>query len=392
MSPSPVLLDDPRFYVSGIPHAMYDELRRSHPVYRNEGPHPFYGVLSHREAARVLQQPAIYSSALKGILIEDTAPELAPVMAAMLPVMDPPAHTDLRNKLLPPLAPTQLTYLRQALEEESDGLVRAAVRDGEVEFVSALAAEVPLRAFALLMGLTRAQIEPLRGPCDAIIQNGINNGADAVQTLCAALDTLIDERVRAPRDDYMSLLASVSTDRPMDRLARNGMLLQIVIGALETARSAIAGFLAALDNDRAQWTMLHETPQLVANAVEESLRFVCPVNYLRRTSTADSRLAGVEIPRGARVVVFIGAANRDPARFEHPHRLVVDRPNARLHLAFGSGAHFCMGSGLARLQLVAFWNSFVRHVADFEVQVGVERRAVVQQNLITRLPVRLVPA
>jgi cytochrome P450 len=88
-------------------------------------------------------------------------------------------------------------------------------------------------------------------------------------------------------------------------------------------------------------------------------------------------------------VVFLSAANRDPARFVQPHNLDVRRSNARQHLALGAGVHFCMGAGLARMQLAAFWNAFLSHVADFELRGPYERGRVIQQNLIKKLPVRL---
>jgi cytochrome P450 len=240
------------------------------------------------------------------------------------------------------------------------------------------------------MGLERSQLEPLRGPSDAVIENGINNSGAAVADLCRYLEELVAERLREPRDDYMTRLAQVEFgDRPMTRLERNGMLLQIVIGGLETTRSAMAGLLLAFSENRSQWDTMRVTPSLLGNAVEESLRYVSPVNYLRRTTVGKCSLGGVTLPAGSRVVVFLSAANRDPARFVQPHNLDVRRSNARQHLALGAGAHFCMGAGLARMQLAAFWNAFLARVADFELPGPYERGRVIQQNLIKKLPVRL---
>jgi cytochrome P450 len=167
------------------------------------------------------------------------------------------------------------------------------------------------------------------------------------------------------------------------------MLLQIVIGALETTRSAMAGLLVAFSEHRSQWELARTSPSLLANTVEESLRYVSPINYLRRTTVREMFLGGTVLPAGTRVVVFLGAANRDPARFVLPHELDVRRSNARQHLALGAGAHFCMGAGLARMQLAAFWSAFFSQVASFELCGPYERGCVIQQNLIKRLPVRL---
>jgi cytochrome P450 len=385
-----VLLEDPALYQDGVPHQVYDRLRADR-LYHNGGERPFHAVLTHAAAAAVLQDPVTYSSASQGILIEDVSEEMRPVMRAMLPFSDPPDHTQLRRQLSGPLMPTHLRQFKSDLIGTCERMVDQALAVGEVDFVAALAAEVPLVAFGLLMGLEREQIEPLRAPSDAVIQHGINRSGDAVAELCRCLEALVEARLREPREDYMTRLAQVDfADRPMSRMERNGMLLQIVIGGLETTRSAIAGLLVALHENRPQWAALRATPSLVANAVEESLRYVSPINYLRRTTTADTVLGGTALPVGARVVVFLGAANRDPARFACPHELDLGRSNARLHLALGAGAHFCMGAALARMQLASFWEAFSARVADFQLRGPYERGGVVQQNFIRRLPVRLL--
>jgi cholest-4-en-3-one 26-monooxygenase len=383
-------IDDPALYTTRIPHDVYDLLREGEPVHFNSGPLPFYAVLRHAEALKVLQDAGIFSSARQGILIEDTSPELRPVMRAMLPVLDSPAHKALRQKLLPPLLPEQLASLKPSLESALDAVVVQAVRTREVEFVHGVAAEVPLIAFGLLMGLERAELEPLRAPADAIIERGINHSTAEVRQLCDHLDALVADRQARPRDDYMTRLAQVDLDdQPLTRLERNGMLLQIAIGGLETARSAIAGLMSALLDFPDQWESLRADPSIIPNAVEESLRYVSPVNYLRRTTTQATRVAGVELPADARVVVFLSAANRDPARFRMPHTLDLKRNNARQHLALGSGSHFCMGAWLGKIQLASFWSAFVHRVRAISLAGPLVRRPTVQQNLILALPLRL---
>jgi cytochrome P450 len=151
----------------------------------------------------------------------------------------------------------------------------------------------------------------------------------------------------------------------------------------------MAGLLVAFSENRSEWELLRSSRDLLPNAVEESLRYVSPVNYLRRTTVNETRLGGRTLGAGSRVVVFLSAANRDPARFAQPHSLNIRRSNARQHLALGAGAHFCMGAALARMQLVAFWDAFTARVANFELLGACERAGLVQQNLIRSLPVRL---
>ncbi len=389
MNPTPHL-DDSDLYRHGIPHAVYDSVRADSGVYFSPGMTPFFAVLSHAESAIVLQDTTRYSSALQGILIEDVSAEMRPVIRAMLPFTDPPAHTDLRRKLFPPLLANQLSGLKAQLEATCVRLVDYAVKARDVDFVRRLAAEVPLAAFGLLTGIERGELEPLRAPSDAVIENGMNDSGEAIAALCRCLDQLVANRLHEPRDDYMTRLAQVDfADQPMSRLERNGMLLQIVIGGLETTRNAMSGLLVALSENPAEWESLRAGRELLPNAVEESLRYVTPVNYVRRTTTEETRLGDKTLAAGSRVVVFLSAANRDPARFARPHTLNVRRTNARQHLALGAGTHFCMGAALARMQLTAFWDAFTARVSSFELPLGCERGGLVQQNLIRTLPVRL---
>ena len=385
----PLSLDDPQLYAQGFPHPHFDLIRANGPVHWSAGNNPFFAVVGYDTAVTVLKDPGIYSSGLGGISIDDPAPEIWPAFSAMLPVLDPPEHMALRQHLFPALKPGAIAGLRADLERRCNELLTQACARGECDFVDAIAAEIPIAAFGALMGLTRAELVPLRVLSDEVITHGANDSTDAIARLFDYFERLVDERRARPRDDYLTLLARVETgDRPMSRIERNGMLLQIVIGGLETTRSAMAGTLVELDRRREQWLQLRDHPGLIDNAVEESLRHVSPVNYVRRTTRVDTVLGDTTIPAGARVVVWLGAANRDPARFTAPHDFDIGRNNARQHLALGAGEHFCMGAALARLQLVTFWQVFSQRVAEFRV-MSLDRIPSVQQNALRCLRVEL---
>lgn len=386
---SPLSLDDPRLYAQGFPHPHFDRLRQNNPVYWQAGNTPFFAVVGYDTAVSVLKDPGIYSSGLGGISIDDPAPELWPAFSAMLPVLDPPEHMALRRHLFPALKPGAIAGLRAELAQCCNELLTQACTRGECDFVDAIAAEIPIAAFGALMGLTRDELVPLRVLSDEVITHGANDSGAAIARLFDYFERLIADRRTSPRDDYMTLLARVEKgDRPMSRIERNGMLLQIVIGGLETTRSSMAGTLVELDRRREQWQRLRDRPDLIENAVEESLRHVSPVNYVRRTTRVDTVLGDTAIPAGTRVVVWLSAANRDPARFIAPHDFDIERDNARQHLALGSGEHFCMGAALARLQLVTFWQAFTQRVAEFHV-MSLDRIPSVQQNALRSLWVEL---
>ena len=388
-SSNPLSLDDPRLYADGFPHPHFDLIRESGPVHWSDGYNSFFAVVGYDTAVTVLKDPHTYSSGLGGISIEDPAPEIWPSFSAMLPVLDPPEHMALRQHLFPALKAGAVARFRSDLEQKCSELLANARAHGKFDFVDAVAAEVPLFAFGALMGLTRDELIPLRLLSDEVITHGANDSGDAITELFDYFEQLLEDRRARPRDDYMTLLAQVEKgDRPMSRIERNGMLLQIVIGGLETTRSSMAGTLLELDRRREQWLHLRDHPDLIDNAVEESLRHVSPVNYVRRTTRVDTVLGDTAIPAGTRVVVWLSAANRDPLRFTAPHDFCIERNNARQHLALGAGEHFCMGAALARLQLATFWRAFTQTVADFRV-ISMDRVPSIQQNALHHLWVEL---
>jgi len=381
-------LDDPALYEHGVPHEAFDRLRKSGPVFFNAGPHPFHAVTGYGDAVAVLKDPEVYSSHMGGVSIEDPSPELWPVLSAMLPALDPPEHMQLRRKLFPPLKAGEVARLEQALLSGSRALLEGVVGQGAFDFVDRIAARIPMDAFGALMGLRPDEIEPMRQCTDAVISKGANQSERAIFEMFELLDRLVADRRESPRDDYLSLLATVEYSRePMSAMARNGMLLQIIVGAIETTRNTLTGMLVALRDFPQQYALLRRHAELIPQAVEESLRYVSPVNYLRRTTRVATELHGHALAPGSRVVVFLAAANRDPGQFANPHQFELSRENASSHLAFGAGEHFCMGTALARLEMGTFWRSFMMQVGNFEILGEPVRVRSVQQNAIESLPV-----
>jgi cytochrome P450 len=315
---------------------------------------------------------------------------MLPILRSMLPALDPPEHMQLRRKLFPPLKATAVARFAEGIAADCRALLKGAAGRGEIDFVAQVAAEVPMRAFGALMGLGPADLEPMRTCTDAVISQGANNSAASILSLFEQLDRLVAARRKHPGDDYLSVLAAVeTTDEPMASITRNGMLLQIIIGGLETTRNTITGTLLALRDNPAQLDLMRSRPDLLGPAMEEALRYISPVNYLRRTTTAAVDIGATPLPAGARVVVFLTAANRDPQQFQAPHRFDITRAGAAAHIAFGAGEHFCMGAALARLELASFWAAFMQTIAAFQISGKETRVPSVQQNAIERLPVAL---
>jgi cytochrome P450 len=198
---------------------------------------------------------------------------------------------------------------------------------------------------------------------------------------------------RAPNErlDFITALANAEATRGMQPLEYLGTLILLIVGGNDTTRNSITGGIVALNENPDEYQKLRDAPALIPNMVSEIIRWQTPLAHMRRTATRDTELAGKSIAKGDKVVMWYVSANRDEAVFEQPDAFRIDRPNARQHLAFGIGAHFCMGSRLAEMQLRVLWEELLARFRAVEV---VEPPRRVRSNFVkgyASLPVRVHP-
>ena len=182
----------------------------------------------------------------------------------------------------------------------------------------------------------------------------------------AAAEALYEEKKRCPADDIMTIWTEAQVDgRPitLDEVRSDGLL--ILDGGAETTRTVIARTLLNLIANPEQWAALRAGADITC-AVEEFIRYVSPIHNMCRVATQDCEIGGAKIKAGQQLVLMYGSANRDPAHFADPERFDVTRkPNE--HIAFGLGTHFCLGAGLARLEIKVFFEEFVRRVSELRL-------------------------
>jgi cytochrome P450 family 142 subfamily A polypeptide 1 len=252
-----------------------------------------------------------------------------------------------------------------------DGLVDAVCEDGECDFVTDIAAWLPLVMIGDALGVAPEDHPTLLQWSDDLMRGQGAADETLVLAMMAAfegytsyIDGVIEDREACPRDDLMSVLVHAEVDG--DKLDKDEVVhesLLILIGGDETTRHVISGGLYQLLADRPQWERLRADRSGVPAAVEESLRWVTPIKNMARTATRDVELRGKQIREGDTLLLLYPSANRDEDQFPDPFRFDATRsPNE--HVAFGFGPHFCLGAALARLELEVAFNTLLDRLPD----------------------------
>ncbi len=380
------LVEPSRFAENGYPHALWATLRAEMPVVYLEPPGymPFWAITKHADIVEIASRPERFSSAQGLILGRPGAPAQPSEMVVML---DPPRHGPLRRAAMPRFTPRAIRSRHDEIDriavEVLDDL--AASNDArEFDFVERVAAPLPIGVISWILGVPSEDWELLFRWTNEVIGKDDPEfrrpGETPGQTirrargeLHAYLDGLIERRRREPGDDIVSqLLASEIDGQPLTEEQLLNYCELIVEAGNETTRNAISGGLLAFSEHPDQWERLRREPELLPCAVEEILRWVSPIIHFTRTATEDCEIRGVPISAGDKVALFYASANRDEEVFEDPFEFRVDRqPNH--HLAFGSGAHFCMGANLARVELETLYRHLLTRLEWFELTAPPER-------------------
>ncbi len=272
---------------------------------------------------------------------------------------DPPDHTRYRALVQPAFGRRVVKTLDESVRDAAVKLVADLPLDEPVDIVPPLAVPLPVQVIAQLLGLPEDKWDKVWDWSEASIPGTeISNDPERREALHAEMmSELMNQVVTSrldPQDDVISQLASVEVDG--DRLSDDELAMflnQILVAGNETTRNTISGGLVALAENPEQWTRLVEERSLVASAVEEILRWTTAVIYFMRTATRDVELGGQAVSAGDPIVMLYASANRDADEFgPTADQFDVGRtPNH--HVAFGFGAHFCLGAALARLEVAA---------------------------------------
>jgi hypothetical protein len=402
----PVTFDPADPAVAEDPYPAYARLRRLAPV-RHLPAHDIWVVSRYAEVARVLRDPASYSSRLgmsppagpggvlppAGVGYRIGAPNVRVLIAT-----DPPEHRVFRQAAAAAFGPAAIAALRPRVTELARSQVRVLLRrsrQGRADFFTDLAEPVPARVLAELFGVPPRMQDEFRGWAAVITSDlaqsgsgaeGVGRGIEMFRFFSRRL------RRRSPAGRPPTLLDTLAQARQSgvtepELLAYCAFLL---VAGIETTTSLLTNLLALLLRCPELADRLRAQPELVPVAVEEAVRYDTSVQALWRGTTRPVELAGQPLPAGARVLVLFGSANRDECRFADPDRFRLDRhPND--HLGFGAGPHYCLGARLARLELAAVLRELLAATARIAPAGPAVRTGSVVLRGFTRQPVTVEP-
>jgi linalool 8-monooxygenase len=309
--------------------------------------------------------------------------------------MDPPEHNQQRRVVAPGFTPNTLDSLTPRIRERARVILDALADRGECEFVSSVAAELPIQMLAELFDVPQADRHKLFHWSNLII-----GGEDPdvtlsrEQTLTAFMELagyamqLFEARRREPGNDLISLLANTEVDgQPMSMADYLSAFVLLVVAGNETTRNSISGGLLALSQHPAERQKLLDDPALIPQAVDEIIRWVHPVIYMRRTALEDYEIRGVRIRAGDKLALWYLSGNRDEDKWVDPFTFNVTRNGPR-HLSFGYGQHLCIGWRLAEIQLGVLFEELLARYPDMQVEGNVSRIRTNFLNSIKRMQVR----
>jgi cytochrome P450 len=251
-------------------------------------------------------------------------------------------------------------------------------RNGSADIVRDLAWELPVLVLFRILGIGDDQISRVKeGSWNRILfiygrprnEEDQIRAAEGMAAFWRYAEELVDARAKEPRDDFASALVW-TTDDNGERLTPQQaatVVLNLLFAGHETTTGILGNSFRRLLADRDAWRAICTEPSLIPNAVEEVLRLDSSVIAWRRRTTQDTAIAGVSIPRNAKLLLLLGSGNRDPEMFSDPDRFDIRRFNAREHLAFGHGAHLCIGRPLARLQAKIVLEEFARRLPSLRL-------------------------
>ena len=399
-------------------HQIFTELRREDPVAwcpEPDGGKGFWSITKYDDIQSISKNPKAFSSdrLLGGITLE--SPEMRRrrkslesasedevggggsilTSGSSMIMMDPPTHTQHRRMVAPGFAPGRLNALIPEIRTRCVEILESIAGRGECEFVSNVAAELPIQMLAELLGVEQEDRKKLFEWSNTMIGGDdpdMRIGRDDVMSVFGELFqysvALRESRQENPGDDLISMLVNTRIDgKPMELGDYVSAFILLVVAGNETTRNSISGGVLALSQYPEERRKLIDDPALIPDAVDEIIRWVAPVVYMRRTALEDTKVGEKIIKEGDCLALWYMSGNRDEEKWDDPFSFNVTRNGPR-HLSFGYGQHLCIGWRLAEIQLTVCLEELLKRFPDITVHGDVDRMRSNFLNSIKRMHVR----
>ena len=360
-------------------------------------------ITRHATVLEVSRNPQVYSSS-SGITINDFPPEFNEYFNSII-AMDDPRHARLRKLVSAGFTPRMLARLEDSVKDQARLIVDEVCERGECDFVTDVAARLPLRIVCDLMGIPASehdfvfdQSNVILGAADDEYVPEFGDFVTAILTAGEALANLMDEvaesKIGVDTGDLTSVLVNAEVDgERLTQAELASFFILLVVAGNETTRNAISWGLVYLTDhpdQRKIWT--DDFEGVSHSAVEEIVRMASPVTYMRRTVLSDTELEGQNIDEGDMVVMNYLCANRDESVFDNPHAFDVRR-NPNPHIGYGGpGPHFCLGAHLARREIKVMFHELFNRIGDIRATGEPEPLSSAFIHGIKHLPAEFTPA
>jgi cytochrome P450 len=377
----PLDVTRPYLYEKDVWHEPFRELRAKAPVYYCENS-PFgsyWSVSTYKPIVHIEALPKIFSSSWEygGITVAGDAATVqeAEVRMPMFIAMDPPKHQAQRRTVAPAFTPSEIERMRSEVRERTGNVLDSLPIGQAFDWVDKVSIELATGMLAKLFDFPWASRENLTRWSDVVgdirmfetVEKRQHRLQHAFEMGLAFRQLWDSKKDQPPANDLISIMLHSDAMAEMDEGEFMGNLILLIVGGNDTTRNTMSALAYGLNQFPDERAKLEANPGLASNALSELLRWQTPLAHMRRTAVEDAEVEGQLIRKGDKIALWYLSANRDESIFPDADKIIIDRENARRHLAFGYGIHRCVGARVAELQLL----TLIEEMAKRRLRVNV---------------------
>jgi cytochrome P450 len=323
-------------------------------------------VTRYADVDAVFRDPATFSAAIAQAPLTPVADEAKVILAAgfgppaVMSNLDPPEHARIRQHTVRAFSARRLALLEPTIRARAAALIDGFAGKARVDFVRELSFPLPAVTIFTMIGFPDEDTELLKSYCAERMAFSWGRPSAAEQVRIARqmvsywnyCEAFVARRVHEPADDFTSDLLQTAREKPGTLAQKEiaSIIYGLSFAGHETTTNLLSNSVRQLLEHRESWDAICADPRRIPDAVEEALRYDTSVITWRRVTTRAARIGSVDVPAGAKLLLLLCSANHDAAQFPEPDRFDINRKDARKHLSFGMGIHFCLGAGLARME------------------------------------------